>query len=109
MKWNVYTYDSNRKKIADFNIFEHRTFVEYVKDAIEKIENKEVFANQLKTELAYCFWSKSQWEILITPWVGGDRERDAVKIDVFDQVMMNWDIFVDYVWNNKEEVLKLGD
>lgn len=109
MKWNVYIYNINQKKIADFNIFDHSSFVKYVKDAIEKFENKEVFANQLRTELMYFFWAKAEFEILITPWVGGDRERNAVKIDVFNQVMMNWDIFVDYVWNNKEEVLKLGD
>ena len=106
MKWNVYIYDINQQKMADFNIFDHGSFVEYVKKAIKKFKNKEVFASQLKTELAYYFWSKSEWEIIISPWCGNKKPCD-VKIDVFDQVMMNFDIFVDYVWNNRKEILKI--
>jgi hypothetical protein len=26
--------------------------------------------------------------------------RTAEKIDVYDQIMMNWNIFIDYVWEN---------
>lgn len=104
MKWNVYIYDINQQKMADFNIFDHGNFVEYVKKAIMKFKNKEVFANQLKSELMYYFWSKSQYEIIISPWCGNKKPCD-VKIDVFDQVMMNFDIFVDYVWDNRKELL----
>lgn len=32
--------------------------------------------------------------------------RNRAKIDVFDQVMMNWDLFIDYCWKNKSELLK---
>jgi hypothetical protein len=107
MKWNVYYYDINRKKMHVFNIFEHSSFVRYVKLAIKKHKNKKDFAEQLKSELMYFFWAKSEWEIIISPWVGGDREKDAVKIDVYHQVMNNFDAFLDYVWLNKEELLKV--
>jgi len=103
MKWNVYIYDVNQQKMADFNIFDHGSFVEYVKKAIKKFKNKEVFANQLKSELMYYFWGKSEWEIIISPWCGNKKQCD-VKIDVFDQVMLNWDVFVDYVWDNKSTI-----
>lgn len=26
------------------------------------------------------------------------------KIDIYDQVMNNWDIFIDYLWNNRKEL-----
>lgn len=106
MEWNVYSYNINQKKIESFNIFEHGRFVEDVKMTVSKLKNKEVFANQLKTELAYYFWGKAEWEIIISPWCGGNKERDAIKIDVFDQVMMNWDKFVDYVWENRKEIVR---
>lgn len=109
MKWNVFYYDINRKKVDVFNIFEHSGFVKYVKKAIKEHKNKEEFAKQLRSELMYYFWAKAEWEIIISPWVGGDREKDAVKIDVHDQVMLNWDLFVDYVWDNKKELLKTDE
>lgn len=49
----------------------------------------------------YYFWSKSQYEVLILPWVG---KADDIKIDIYDQVMMNWDKFSEYVWTNKEKI-----
>ena len=107
MEWNVYYYNINLHKLGTYNIFDHWKFVEEVKHDIKKFKDKEVFSNQLKTELMYYFWSKSEWEVLISPWVGGDREKDTIKIDVFDQVMMNWDKFVDYVWDNRKEFLKI--
>lgn len=30
---------------------------------------------------------------------GGDKE--AIKIDIYSQVMLNWDKFVEYVWDCK--------
>lgn len=46
--------------------------------------------------MKYYFWSKCEWEIIICPWVG---KADDIKIDVYDQLMLNWDKFVDYVWS----------
>lgn len=101
MKWNVFYYNANKQKIDMFNIFEHRSFLEYVEKAKKEYSNdKEKFAKRLKSELLYYFWAKAEWEVIIAPWVGGDRENDAVKIDVYEQVMSNWDVFVDYVWEN---------
>ena len=104
MKWYVFYYNINKKKIDTFNIFEHGSFCRYVKEVIKKYEIKDEFAKQLKSELMYFFWAKAEWEVIVAPWVGGDREKDSVKIDVYEQVMLNWDAFVDYVWLNKEEL-----
>lgn len=103
MKWNVYYYNINRQKIESYNIFEHGSFSHYVKEAIKKYKEKESFTEQLKRELQYYFWSKAEWEIIITPWCG-NKNPDEIKIDVHDQVMLNWEIFVDYVWANKDEL-----
>lgn len=99
MKWNVFYYNINKRKIETFNIFDHYSFLKYVKKHLKECNIKEDFANKLKSELQYFFWAKSEWEVIIAPWVGGDREKDAIKIDVYAQVMNNWEIFVDYCWS----------
>ena len=27
-----------------------------------------------------------------------------IKIDVYDQIKLNWDLFVDYVWNERKNI-----
>lgn len=105
MKWNVYFHNYNKNEIEPYNIFNHSCFTYEVKQAIKKYKDKDTFAEKLKIKLAYYFWSKCEWEIIISPWIG-KKESCNEKIDVYDQVMLNWDIFVDYVWNNKKELLK---
>lgn len=51
----------------------------------------------------YWFWSKCEYEIVISPWVGRNKEEAEVKIDIHDQVMLNFDRFVDYCWSFKEK------
>lgn len=106
MKWNVYHYNINKRKVESYNIFDHYSFREYVKKAIKKHLIKEDFEEQLKSELRYYYWCKAEWEVIVAPWVGGDREKDKIKIDVYNQVMLNWDVFVNYVWDNRKELLE---
>ena len=100
LKWNVYYHSVNSQVIKTYNIFNHRSFVQDIEKYFKKYKNKDEFAEKLKSSLMYYFWSKAEWEVLIYPWCGG-RNTKEIKIDVYDQVMNNWDIFVDYVWNSK--------
>lgn len=104
--WNVYTYNINSRKIETFNIFKHGRFYKNIKEDLQIYRDKSEFAERLKSNLVYYFWSKSEWEILISPWIGGNREKDSIKVDVFSQVNNNFEILLDYVWNNKSEILK---
>lgn len=100
--WNVFYHNSNSRSIETFNVFEHGSFREYVKKAARKVQSKEDFAIQLRREVMYYFWSKCEWEVVIAPWVGGDNEER--KVDVSWQIMNNWDVFVDYTWNNRKKL-----
>lgn len=100
MKWNVYYHDINRDKMEVFNIFDHSSFCNDIKKYLKEYTDKEKFEERLKRSLSYYFWCKAEWEIVISPWVGG-RNTKEVKIDVYDQVMNNWDVFVDCVWKEK--------
>lgn len=130
LEWNVYTHDFNRGEIKTFNIFNHGRFLEDVKKSLKKCETKEKFEEKLKGHLFYYYNSKCEWEVVITSWVphitvaeldrlNAERERTlreynrepyrlyvnpdvAEKIDVYSQVMLNWNVFVNYIWSNKK-------
>lgn len=101
MEWNVYRYDFNRKEIVIFNIFIHSEFKTRVESHLKKCDNKEEFAEQLRKELIYVYWSRSEYEILIRAWCGGYGDEE-VKVDIYSQVKLNWDRFVDYCWSFKK-------
>lgn len=102
LEWWVYHRDFNEDKIEKFNVFQHWRFcndlVKLRKDLKKDstIDTKE----RIKKELMYYFWSKSEYEILISPWISRDKEKSTIKIDIYDQVMMNFEKFHDYVMEN---------
>lgn len=133
LKWNVFNESSGEIKVI--NIFEYSyTFLKDLLEAKRKYkDNFEQFADRVRSSLQYCFWSKSEYETVITTWPPyveseelnrlnkekHEREirnrpfyRDAVnlttryKIDIYTQIMMNWDRFIDYIWNNKHLLTK---
>ena len=96
MEWYVYRYDFNKREIVPFDVFRRADFKEDVEEIdIKNISYKD-FKNRLDRLTLYYFWSKCEWEIIICPWVG---KADDIKIDVYDQLMLNWDKFVDDVWS----------
>ena len=101
LKWNVYYHSINKNEITTLNIFNHWKFNEDVQKNLKKIKDKDEFAEKLRRDLMYYFWSKSEYEIIISPWCGG-RDTKDIKVDIYTQVMNNWDIFLDYVWNSKK-------
>ena len=100
MEWNVFYHNVNTQKIVPFNIFQHSRFRKDVEELLKDFNDKEEFAKQLKSELMYNFWCKSEYEVIISPWCGG-RITEDIKVDIYRQVMLNWEVFVDYVWGTK--------
>lgn len=125
MTWNVFVYDFNKRKIEVKNLFNISITFNEDFEALKcqtlrgDITTKEEFADRLKSILMYTFWCRREYEIVISDlcwtYIGADDknklreydhyEKTATKIDVYSQVQMNWDRFVDYVWN---EVKKNG-
>jgi hypothetical protein len=100
LKWMVYYHNINADRIETINVFRHGGFTTDVLSRLKKCETKEAFAEELRNSLSYYFRCKCEWEVLIYPWCGS-RENKPIKIDVYDQVQNNWDVFVDYVWGYK--------
>lgn len=100
MIWNVYHYNMNVRKIETFNIFRHGRFRADVEKSLAECSDKETFADRLNRDLQYYFWSKYEYELFLVPW-SHEKNEDEVKIDIYKQVRLNWDVFVDYVWSYK--------
>lgn len=137
LEWYVYREDWNNKKIETFNIFNNSRFCEDVKMALKKFDNKEDFAEEVKKSLMWCYWCKSEHEIVITTWaphitmseldrLNTEREKTlkeynrepyrlyinpevGEKVDIYSQVRLNWSVFVDYVWSHKNNYRRNKD
>lgn len=98
LTWNVIRYNFNQNQISHFNVFDHVSFKEDILKKFKKhYSDKEKFIEELRSSAMYYFWCKSEYEIIISPWLGSkDVER---KIDIYYQLRLNWDVFADYVWN----------
>lgn len=119
MTWNVYRHDINSKEIKTYNVFDHYTFNQDVQKILKKKITYEELSDELKSSAMYCFWSKCEYEVVITsfpPYI--DKEElnklvdeceqhpyrtyvnleTGIKIDIYGQLKMNWEHFVDYVW-----------
>lgn len=100
LTWNAYSHNLNSGKIEVTNIFKHWKFDEDVQTDLRKCRSKDEFAERLRKNLMYYFWSKCEHEVIVSSWPYTDKA--AEKVDVYQQVMMNWEIFLNYVWSRRE-------
>ena len=105
MQWIVYVDHINSKhRITKYNVFDHAGFFKDCQENYKKNhDNKEAFLDRLRKDLFYWYSSKCEWEIIVAP-LFSHGEVDEVKIDVNQQVLLNWEQFWSYVWDNKEEL-----
>ena len=105
MTWYVLYENYNAREFDTFNIFDHWAFRnDCYKIAHSKDMTKEKFAEEVRRKLMYYFWSKCEWEVIVSAWPPSERVRDK-KLDVYTQVMMNYDRFIDYTWEHRNELL----
>ena len=127
LEWNVLRYNHNDREFEVFNVFNHWSFREYLEKLLtDKNITREYFEERLRREVMYCYWSKTEWECIVTdtkphikrkeldriidecyqrrtieqglPRCEAVNLSDSEKIDVYDQVNLNWEAFVEYVW-----------
>lgn len=102
LKWNVFYYDIYSNKITTYNIFRHDGFNKYLKRELKECKTKEKFAEALRREIMYYFWSRAEWELIIeltednriflTPFIGCRKPEEA-KIDVTNDTSLDWNGF----------------
>ena len=95
LEWNVYVND-RKEGIVSYNIFDNYTVKASTMQLYKTFsEDKEKFFEELRQVLVYLFWSKYEWEITLNTWTPGEEYR---KVDVYNQIYMNWEPFKEYVW-----------
>ena len=106
LEWNVYYGNFNSREIETYNVFHHYGFVEKCRQELKNYkDDREGFLKEVRSWLMYFFWSKCEWEVIIQHWPNSEGFHDK-KIDVYDQVTMNWNKFADYLWENRKELRK---
>ena len=112
MTWNVFTFDFNTKKLNIYNVLSHTLFVESVEKRAKELYGDNLpdytkFKEYVRLELQYYFWSKCEYEVILSAWPPNNNIEEE-KIDVYDQVMLNFEQFYRYLYYNlfgdKEEV-----
>lgn len=93
--------------------------IEYNKKALRKFNKmdfdsqlKLVFEKEVRSYLRYYFSSKCEWEVIVTSWrtclvdaSGLEAPQNLglevpQKLDVYEQIMMNWQPFIEYLERN---------
>ena len=105
LKWLVYREEPNEKRIREVNIFDHYRFLEDCRKNVRKNkDDKAAFVEQLRRDLMYYFWSRCQYEIILTSWPPDKGNFHDLKIDIYDQVRQHWNVFSDWVWDHRKEL-----
>jgi len=112
LEWNVYVCDFNSGKIERHNVFDHTGVMDDLRKAARKYRDseRELFDEDMRRTMLYYYWSKCEWEVVIDHWPTPTSEKARAKyrpekVDVYEQVMMNWHVFEAYVWS-KRSVLR---
>ncbi len=99
--WQVLIHDFNAHKIIPYDILTHREFL--IKRFKKQCETKEAFAEVLRRDLMYQYWSRCEYEMLLyvennrvylIPWVGkliGD------KLDITENTLLDWLAFAKHL------------
>ena len=114
-----YSYHTCR---IDFNIKPYNT-----KSKLDQAFKDKVLSPTLRSELMYHFWSRCEYELILSSWpsfitkeelsrLNNEYESDiskgynpfrcnvnidkSLKVDIFNQIEINWDPFISYIWVN---------
>lgn len=97
LSWLVTYHDCNADKIKDYDILKYRQ--DFIKKLKKQCAAKEEFAEKLRSEFLWAFWSKCEWEVIIeidndgrvwlSPWVGS-RNPEEARVDVTDRTDFDW-------------------
>ena len=104
-EFSVPRIEWNSKAVYWFDIFTHSGFLMDIGNFLNK--NPEATFEETKDvarkSAMYCFWSKCEYEILITPWPPCPEVTH--KIDVFDFVSANLNLITEKIISSKKEIL----
>lgn len=96
LEWYAFMQGFNDDKLVYTNVI-RQDLIEEVKKAIKKNLNYDEIKEIVKTNLMYHYWSKSEYEVIVSSWAKKDFEE---KIDVYYQLEPNIDRITQYLIRN---------
>lgn len=88
--FNVIWWDFNDKEPKSYDVIPY--LIRCYKEKENKPKTFEEFKKFVEDESRYMYWSRCQYEILISDW---PRKRYTVKWDIHQQIMMNINVIID--------------
>lgn len=82
--FNVILYEPNQNKMISYNIMPY--FINEYNNKKGKPKTMQEFIDFIKAKSLYMFWSRCQFEIILTDWPCKSVEE---KWDVHRQILMN--------------------
>lgn len=111
LEYYTFVYDWNTKSLDWVNILGDR-YKEHLVKALKtkteevRIKNRDELKKDLRRYLFYYYASRAEYEVLVGDLFSGlDPAKyvdEMVKMDVYDQVIMNLDVIVDYIINEMD-------
>ena len=96
-KWNVWIWNFNHDKLEQYDVVPMllRELKSLRKDDFPM--DKKSMNKELKEWARYHFWAKCEYEMIVHGW---PEQKNDEKVDVYNQLMLNWDTFSEAFWKN---------
>ena len=93
--YNVWIWDFNADSLESYDVVP--TFLRELKNLKPKDrpKTKADLDEVLESDARYYFWSKCEYEMIIHSW---PEQKNDQKVDVYQQLKLNWPIFLDFFW-----------
>lgn len=95
----VKVFNLNNQTIENYAPFSYKGWLKEIKSIKKKCETKEKFYEELRREVMWRYWSKAEWELIVTktadgrailsPWCGCRNTYESA-IDVTDDTSFDW-------------------
>lgn len=107
LKWYAVMHDFNKNELTYTNVLGERFSEEILKRIKSKkdyfrIYDYESLKEQVRQYLMYHYWSKSEYEVLVTGLHSKMDENDIHKIDIWYQLEPNLDRICEYIINEMQ-------
>ena len=95
LEWNTILYEHDKLRI--YNVFNNAYFSEAVTNIMHtpNISRSEI-SEVIMRKAQWQFWGRCEYEHIISSWPPYDGDK-GYKIDIFEQLTLNWDRFIDYI------------
>ena len=96
-KWNVWIWNVNNDILEQYDVVPMllRELKSLRKEDFPM--NKRSMDKELTTWAQYYFWARGEYEMIVQ---GLHKKDNEEKVDVYDQLMLNWDTFSEAFWKN---------